>query len=163
MFFDLQVKDTLATRIQTEERKLLVKLVDAFTMLLILRLDGSKELLLSCSKMFFDMIQSLLCLIHNSGLPLNVKQHNAVIKYYLEAVGENDPYVELGSYVVHKYMVFVFKRLYLGGSKVTFVGCQPESLHERHLPMLVKEPYFVTSKTDGDRFQLIAIPVILVV
>lgn len=54
-------------------------------------LDESKELLLNCSKMFFDMIQSLICLIHDSGLPLNVKQHNAVIRYYLEAVGENDP------------------------------------------------------------------------
>ena len=64
-----------------------------------------------------------------------------MLRYYLEAVGEHDPYAELG------------------GGKVTFVGCQPESLHERHLPMLVKEPYFVTSKTDGDRYQLIAIPV----
>ena len=59
-------------------------------------LDSSPDLLLNCAKMFFDMIQSLICLIHNSGLPLNLKQHNAVIRYYLEAVGENDPYAELG-------------------------------------------------------------------
>lgn len=89
-------------------------------------LERSPELLSAIAKMFFETIQSLICKIHGSAVPLNVKQHNAVMRYYLEAVGENDPYAELG------------------GSKAVFVGCQPESLHERHLHMLVKEPYFVT-------------------
>ncbi len=39
-----------------------------------------------------------------------------------------------------------------------FVGCQPESLHERHLSRLVRESYFVMDKTDGERFLLIGIP-----
>lgn len=95
--------------------------------------------------MFFENIQMILCLIHQSPVPLNVKQHNAVVRHYLDLVRESDPYVEMGN----------ARPL----PKDLFVGCQPESLHERHLCSIVKEPYFVSGKTNGDRYQLLAIPV----
>lgn len=97
------------------------------------------NLLHSTAEVFFKTIQVIFQTIQGSKQPLNNMQHNAVIRAYLESVGKYDPYGETNANQI-------------------FVGCQPESLHARHLSAIVEEPYFVTSKTDGFRYQLIAIP-----
>ena len=107
-------------------------------------LQESQSLRQRIARLFFDNIHQLIRLIQGSPIPLNNMAHNAVIRNYLESVGNNDPYAESAGI--------------RPSSKDMFVGCQPESLHERHLPSLVRERYFVTSKTDGLRFQMIAIP-----
>jgi hypothetical protein len=78
-------------------------------------LQSNDQLLKSAARMFFEKIQQLLCLIHNSPVPLNIKHHNAVIRSYMTMVDLAD---------------------------ASFVGCQPETLHHQHLGILTRESYF---------------------
>ena len=65
-------------------------------------------------------------------------QHNAVIKCYMRNVENIDPYATISGM--------------RSDPKDMFVGCQPESLHLHHLQQLIRSSYFVTTKTDGDRY-----------
>lgn len=112
-------------------------------------IQSSPDMMARIAKLYLDCTRRLLCLIQGSDVLLNVAQHNKVICRYMEMVGitdSDDPYRD------YKFKV--------GGSdRSLFVGCQPESLHERHLTQLVRDSYFVLDKTDGQRYLLMAMPV----
>ena len=89
-----------------------------------LSIQQSPKLLEQVAKLFLSSTRRLLCLIQGSEMPLNIFQHNKVVCRYMEIVGltdKNDPYRD-----------WKFKEPTTDDRNL-FVGCQPESLHERPL------------------------------
>lgn len=114
-------------------------------------MEHSPQLLTRVAKLFLQNTLRLICLIQGSDMPLTVVQHNRVVCHYMELVGltdKDDPYRD------HKFKFGTDE----SQNWRLFVGCQPESLHERHLPQLVRDGYFVMDKTDGERWLLLAVP-----
>lgn len=109
-------------------------------------LQQSPQMMEKVATLFFNNIRRLLCLIQGSSSPINIKQHNQLVCAYMEVLGvtgADDPY---RPYKFETTDTNLFK------------GCQPRSLHKRDLPLLVQDGYFVMDKTDGERFQLLALP-----
>lgn len=109
-------------------------------------LQNSDNLMVTTAKLFFNNIRRMLCLIQETSSPINIKQHNQLVCAYMEILGitgADDP-----------YRAYKFET----SDANLFKGCQPRTLHKRDLPLLVQEGYFVLDKTDGQRFQLLALP-----
>lgn len=93
------------------------------------------------AEIFVDTLKYLLANIQKSPVLLDVDKHNAVFIEYLKLVGLYDGREEYS--------------LQANKKRDVFIGCQPESLHFRDIPILLESPYLIWDKSDGERMLML--------
>lgn len=89
------------------------------------------------AKIFVNELKYLLALVQQSEVLIDVNVHNSIYLAYLTLIGQHDG-----------REVYSTKT---NGQRDVFIGCQPETLHIRHLPTVLEDDYIALDKSDGER------------